>query len=99
MEQNNLTREEFIANITALVNRYCQAEEAFGDDAYIRIDPNTLETVLVATEDVPEDGSAQWDEWDFVSVPELMSISIAAPGKWSPDSESVSLLADDYFSN
>lgn len=64
---------------------YAGAEEAFGDEPYLKVDPRGLTAEPVAEADVPEDE----DGFDYYPLLDLVEMDPENPGVWRADEEAI----------
>lgn len=64
---------------------YSGAEEAFGDEPYLKIDPKGLTAEPVAEVEVPEEE----DGYDYYPLLDLAAMDPADPGRWIADEEAL----------
>lgn len=79
--------------LTSAIAEYLEQEEAYGDDAMLVIDPDTLTVSLI--EEEPAD--AEELPFYYVRVMDLVRMDTDKPGRWLADSEAVAELAGDIL--
>lgn len=89
-----MQKEQILENLRKAIATYSAAEEAFGDDPYMRINPTNGEAEPVSAEEVPEEE----DGFDYYSMLDLTAMDPANPGHWIPDPEALDEIADGFAS-
>lgn len=83
-----MNKAEFISGITEKVNEFISGDEVFGDNAMLRISPDTLELEIA-------DGDEDLPDIDYYSLMDL--VEMTPEGAWKPDSEVIAGIAADYI--
>lgn len=84
-----MNTNEFIRNLTAVVEEYIADEEAYSDDVQLQINTLSWEMEIADPEnDLPD--------CDYYPVMDLVRMSSANPGSWEPDPEAIAEVAADY---
>lgn len=81
--------EELKQRVLAAVADYIADEEAFDDNAQLRISPEG-EVEVVDSAEVPEEDDGN----DYYDVMEFVQMSTANPGKWEVDTEAIEALSE-----
>lgn len=77
------------ASILAALDEYCDAEEVYGDNAHIEINPAECTARIVTDEEADESA------FDCYPVLELLRPDPADASRWAPDAAAVELLLDE----
>lgn len=77
------------SDIRKTVEEYLQQEEAYGDDAQLKVNPSTG-SVTIADGDDDDPASDYWPMMDLVAMSET------EPGKWLPDDAAIAEVAAEY---
>ncbi|MDE5876998.1 MAG: hypothetical protein K2H47_05830 [Muribaculaceae bacterium] len=79
--------------LTSAIAEYLDQEEAYGDDAMLVIDPDTLTVDLIEEEPADAEASPLY----YVRVMDLVRMDTEKPGRWLADSETVAELSRDIL--
>ena len=85
-----MTREELENLLRNAVEDYTADEEAYDDNARLRIDPQSKEVSIT-------DGGDEVEDADYYDVMDLIKMSPADPGKWEVDEDAVKSVAEEYI--
>ena len=81
-------KQEYQKRLLRCLKEYTGSEESFGDAAQLRINPETLDIVLV------EDPDEDLAEFDYYSVNDL--VNTTTDGHFVPDKEAIDEITDSY---
>ena len=85
-----MTREELENLLRNAVEDYTADEEAYDDNARLRIDPQSKEVSIT-------DGGDEVEDADYYDVMDLIKMSTSDPGKWEVDEDDVKSVAEEYI--
>ncbi len=85
-----MTREELENLLRNAVEDYIADEEAYDDNARLRIDPQSKEVSIT-------DGADEVEDADYYDVMDFIKMSPADPGKWEVDEDAVESVAEEYI--
>ena len=83
-----MTREELENLLRNAVEDYIADEEAYDDNARLRIDPQSKEVSIT-------DGGDDVEDADYYDVMDLIKMSPLDPGKWEVDEDAVKSVAEE----
>lgn len=78
-------KKTLLEAVRKAIEMYAGAEEAFGDEPYLKVDPRELTAEPVAEADVPE----QEDGFDYYPLLDLVEMAPENPGIWRADEEAI----------
>lgn len=81
-------KDEFYNRIYTLVEEFAEDEECFGDAAQLRINPQTLETVII------DDPDEDLPDFDYYMLGDLVEPHV--DGSFRPDSDAVAEVVGNY---
>ena len=85
-----MTREELENLLRNAVEDYTADEEAYDDNARLRIDPQSKEVSIT-------DGGDEVEDDDYYDVMYLIKMSPSDHGKWEVDEDAVKSVAEEYI--
>lgn len=85
-----MTREELENLLRNAVEDYTADEEAYDDNARLRIDPQSKEVSIT-------DGGDEVEDADYYDVMDLIKMSPSDPRKWEVDEDAVKSVAEEYI--
>ncbi|MDE6668387.1 MAG: hypothetical protein K2K26_01740 [Muribaculaceae bacterium] len=88
-----MSEKKLTAALTSAIAEYLDQEEAYGDDAMLVINPDSLTVDLIEEEPADAETSLLY----YVRVMDLVRMDTEKPGRWLADSEAVTELARDIL--
>lgn len=80
---------EFTDRLSELIKDYIAEEEAYTDNAQLRIDTSTWDLDIAdPEEDLPN--------CDYYPMMDLVRMSAVNPGQWEPDTDAITEVAAEY---
>lgn len=84
-----MDKQKFMENLTNIVKEYIADEEAYCDNAQLQVTISSWE-LEIADPDSDMPGCDYWPMMDIIRM------STVEPGKWEPDYDALSEIAEEY---